>query len=283
MKNASYSTVGFRDRSTEAALEAVAKAGFSQVEILGQAPHLAEPPSGPALADLRSHLESLGLRVSSLHAPLTRHVLGAPEENWRQEVVEVLRSYLRLAGALQAGEMVIHPVPNPIFVSKPEDPSIPGLIREAVPRSLEDLMPTCEEAGVCITLENLPYDCPYPFLTMGELRPLVDAYPGEWVGLVIDTGHAWTHGQDPSQEIRIAGSRLRGTHLQDVDYREPNDNHWLPTQGGLDWVEIRQALAEVDYRGPWTFEIYRPRRGESPQELARLCRQLADRWGSKGG
>ena len=282
MMNVSYSTVGFRDRNIEAALEAVAAAGLSQVEILGQEPHLAAPPTGRALADFRSRLDKLGLRASSLHAPLTRNVLGAPEEDWRKEVLEVLRSFLRLAGALDAGEVVIHPVPNPIFVPNPEDPSVPGFIREAVTRSLDDLMPTCQEAGVCITLENLPYHCEYPLLTMQDLRPLVDAYPEQWLGLAIDTGHAWTNGRDPAQEIRIAGSRLRGAHLQDVDYEQPDDNHWLPTHGGLDWDAIRQALREVDYPGPWTFEVYNPRHGESPEELARLCGGLGERWGSNG-
>ena len=281
--NISYSTVVFHDRGTEAALEAVAASDFSQVEILGQEPHLASPPTGRALVDFRARLESLGLRPSSLHAPLTRNVLRAPEEAWRKEIVEVLRSYLRLGGELGAGKVVIHPVPNPIFVPNADDPSVPGLIGEAVTRSLDDLMPTCQAAGVCITLENLPYDCEYPLLTMQDLRPLVDAYPESCLGLVIDTGHAWTNGQDPAREIRIAGARLRGTHLQDVDYDQPDDNHWLPTHGGLDWDAIRQALREVHYSGPWTFEVYSPRHGESPEELARLSRGLGELWTSNEG
>ena len=50
MSNISYSTVGFRDRDVEAALDGVAAAGFTQTEVLGQEPHLAVPPTGKALA-----------------------------------------------------------------------------------------------------------------------------------------------------------------------------------------------------------------------------------------
>ena len=88
---------------------------------------------------------------------------------------------------------------------------------EATRRSLDELVPVANTTGVRMLLENLPYACHYPFLVMGELRPLVDAYPEAAVGLVVDTGHAWTSGNDPAAEIRTAGSRLWGTHLQDVD------------------------------------------------------------------
>jgi sugar phosphate isomerase/epimerase len=279
MSNISYSTLGFVDRDVEAALDGVAAAGFTQTEIMGQAPHLAVPPKGKALADFRARLVARGLRARTVHAPLTRNVLGAPEEGWRLEVVEVLASYLRLAGELEATEVVIHPVPNPIFVPEGDHPEVAQRIADAVPRSLDRLVPIAGREGVRILLENLPYACGYPFLGMQELRPLVEHYPEEQLGLVIDTGHAWTMKRDPSREIEIAGSRLRGTHLQDVDYEDPNDNHWPPTQGGLDWSAIRNALASVGYPGPWTFEVARGTGGETPEQLARLTRQVARSWG----
>ncbi len=279
MSNVSYSTVGFVDRDIEAALDSIAAAGFAQTEILGQDPHLAVPPTGDALSAFRARLSDRGLRARTVHAPLRRNVLGAPDETWRREVLEVLAGYLRLAAALEAGEVIIHPVPNPIFVPEGDHPSVARRIAEAVPRSLDQLVPVARREGVRILLENLPYPCGYPYLGMKELRALVDGYPQEQLGLVIDTGHAWTMKKDPSLEIEFAGSRLHGTHLQDVDYDHPNDNHWAPTQGGLDWPAIRSALASVGYSGPWTFEVARGRRGETAEQLASLTCQVARSWG----
>ena len=279
MSNISYSTLGFVDREVEAALDGVAAAGFSQTEILGQEPHLAVPPKGKALTDFRARLADRGLRARTVHAPLTRNVLGAPDETWRREVVEILASYLRLAAGLESTEVIIHPVPNPIFVPEGDHPEVARRIADAVPRSLDQLVPVARQEGVRILLENLPYSCGYPYLAMQELRALVDGYPEEQLGLVIDTGHAWTMKRDPSLEIKFAGSRLQGTHLQDVDYDQPNDNHWAPTQGGLDWSAIRKALASVGYSGPWTFEVARGTQGETPEQLARLTRQVARSWG----
>jgi sugar phosphate isomerase/epimerase len=213
-----------------------------------------------------------------VHAPLGRNVLAAPEEDWRRERVVVLGTYIRFAAELGCSGIVIHPVPNPQFVSQPEGDELAQTMRAAARRSLDDLVPVAEEVGIRMLLENLPYKCTYPFLNMTELRSLVDPYPDAALGLVIDTGHAWTGGHDPATEILAAGERLWGTHLQDVDYDDPQDNHWVPTHGGLDWDAILAAFAQIKYAGQWTFEAANQRQGETPDELARLTRQVATDW-----
>jgi len=86
------------------------------------------------------------------------------------------------------------------------------------------------------------------------------------------------HGDDPAEEIRIAGDRLYGTHLQDTDKEGTYDYHWVPTHGSLNWDIIRSALAEVRYTGIWTFEVVKGKFGESPEELACICHKLAVSW-----
>jgi len=278
MDNTSYTSAGFRDRGIEAALDGVAAAGFPQVEVQGQSPHVAEPLTGKDLVEFRRRIEARGLKARSVHAPAGRAILGAPDEEWRTKNMALLGRYLRFAGELGATEMVIHPVPNPIFVED-DGPETPQLVRDAVPRSLDDLVPVAEAAGVCITLENLPYHCDYPYLTMKELRPLVDGYPVGQVGLVLDSGHVGLHDMDPAEEIRTAGSRLRGTHLHDVDFGVEDGDHRAPEHGGFDWDTIREALIDIRYPGPWTFEVIVPNGDESPEELARITRDFALGWG----
>ena len=278
MGMAGYSTAGFTDRSLEDALEAIARAGFRQVEILGRAPHLEHPPGGKGASELRRRLESLRFVETTVHAPMGKNVLGAPEEEWRREVAALFTGFIRLAARIEATGLVIHPVPNPCFVPDPDAPDMAQRIGAAARRSLDDLAPIAERDGVRILLENLPYDCPYPFLGVEQLQSLVGSYPEHAVGLVVDTGHAWTARRSPADEIRLAGDRLGGVHLQDVDGAEPNDNHWAPTHGDLDWDAIRAALVQMEYHGPWTFEVIRPRHAESPEAMAALCRSLADNW-----
>jgi len=139
-------------------------------------------------------------------------------------------------------------------------------------------VPTLESAGVKLLLENLPYRADYPYLTMRELRPLADAYPARAVGLVVDTGHAGTLGDDPSAEIRIAGDRLGSTHLQDIDGEAPDDQHWAPGAGALDWLAIRQALSDVGYHYPWLFEVAHSRSAETADELVAITRRISLSW-----
>jgi len=81
----------------------------------------------------------------------------------------------------------------------------------------------------------------------------------------------------PVGEIEAAGERLWGTHLLDVDGENPQDNHWAPTHGGLDWRAIRQALVGVGYRGHWTFEIMLSGddRDDSDMELSQITYDAA--------
>ena len=79
MSTISYPTAAFADRDVEAALDAIAAAGFEQAEILGEVPHVAVPLRGEALAGFRRRLESRGL-TASVHAPMRENVPGAPDE-----------------------------------------------------------------------------------------------------------------------------------------------------------------------------------------------------------
>jgi len=279
MSRASYCTVGLTDRDIEAALDSIAAAGFRHTELLGQAPHIAEPLVGKALSDFRRRLVARGLDASNVHAPMNREILGAPEENWRQEAVGILAGYIRFAAGVGAPGIVIHPSPNPIFLENPDDPVLPALVSDAVRRSLDDLTPVAEAAGVRILLENLPRPAGYPYTDMTDLRALVDAYPESLVGLVLDTGHAWVQRKDPADEIRIAGPRLYGVHLQDVDYDAPQDSHWVPTWGRLDWPGILDALQNVNYTGMYTLESQHGRAGETRDEVLRESYRVAGEWG----
>src|SRR5687767_6087417 len=147
MADISYSTTGFIDRDIDRALDGIAAAGFPQAELLGQRPHLSAPLTGRALSEFRARLQSRGLRARTLHAPLERNVLGAPDEEWRKQAMAVSASYLCFAGELGATDVIIHPVPNPCFVEQAQDPAMAHRIGQAVGRSLDELVPVAQKAG----------------------------------------------------------------------------------------------------------------------------------------
>ena len=203
MDNTSSTTSLFRDRSFEAALDAIGEAGFPQAEITGTDPHVGTP-NQQEIYRLRSILEAHSVSGRTMHAPAGRNILAAMDDDWRKESVGVLKEFVRLAGALGLTELVIHPIGGPDFVPDADDPALPQRIREAVQRSLDDLMPTVEESTVRITLENLPHPT-FPLNSMRELRTMVDPYPSEAVGLVIDTGHVGVPRAGPGRRAARRG------------------------------------------------------------------------------
>lgn len=278
MDDTSYSTGGFKDRGLEAALDAIAEAGFPQAELQAIKEHAPAPFTGRELAGFRARLDGSGVRTRTMHAPSGRSVLGAPDERWRKESVEVLKRYLAFGGELGITDMVVHPLPSPDSVPNADRPEVPGLIADAAKRSLDELVPAATQAGIRFNLENLPFDCSFPYLTMKELRPLVDPYPEDAVGLIIDTGHVGVLGNDPVEEISVAGHRLRGTHLHDVVRHASGGDHHTPAQGLLDWNAMLGAFEAIGYPGPWTYEVARSANDESPEDLARTTAEFAAGW-----
>ena len=261
MENTSCSTALFRDRELPAALDAIAAVGFPQVELNVREPHVYGSDDKEERR-LHALFAEHPVRARTMHAPAGRSILAALDDEWRTESVAVLSGYLRLAGSLGLTEMVIHPIPNPDFVPDVDDPVLAQRLRDGIRGSLDALMPVIEQAGVRVTLENLPYP-QMPLNNMAELREIVDPYPSEFVGLIIDLGHAGKLKRDPADEIRAAGSRLCGTHIHDLDAPNGDSDHHSPALDSYDWTAIRQAFAEIGYVGPWTMEVSRPSRGES--------------------
>tara|TARA_Y100000588_G_scaffold139481_1_gene153312 strand:+ start:3491 stop:4372 length:882 start_codon:yes stop_codon:yes gene_type:complete len=288
MVQVSYSTYGFPGGEFEPTFEQIAEIGFECVEFACDRHGVEDHPLEIA-ADVKRALDHQNLTATTVHAPARRNVLGAPDNEWRTQAIAVLADALRLTGEIGARGLVIHGIPNPMFL--PQDQDMRSFYTEmvdAMRRSVEDLIPVAEQAGVRILLENLPYnwdlraagrDGDYPLMHVEDLRAFIEPFPFDQVGLIVDVGHSWTNGQDPASEILAAGNRLWGTHLQDVDRDDPQDNHWAPLQGGLDWPSILKAIEEVNYAGAHTFEIIRPRHDETAEELARMTFSAAQSWG----
>lgn len=278
----SYSTASFHQRPLPIALDEIAAAGFNCIELLADQQGLGEPNAASA-ANVRKQLRSRGMTATTMHAPFGDRNPGTPVESLRLQNVADLSEWIRFAGDIGAAGIVIHAVPNPSVLPAGDLAQQIAAIPDAAERSMRELVAVAAEAQVRLLLENLPYktapQIEYPLITMGQLRPFVDAFPAEQLGLVCDSGHAGTLRLDPAAEIELAGERLWGTHLHDVDADEPNDDHWVPTHGGLDWQSIRSALKRIGYQGAWTFEVGAPRYGESPETLVRLTRAVADEWG----
>jgi sugar phosphate isomerase/epimerase len=125
----------------------------------------------------------------------------------------------------------------------------------------------------------------YALSSLDRLRAFADAYD---LGLVLDTTHAGTAGEDLLRALQIYDGRLVNVHLSDVGGRVPLaglplarrqlGEHRLPGAGDLPLEELLATLAREHYPGPVTLEV-------NPLEVrvwwppaVRRCLALAVAW-----
>ena len=139
-----------------------------------------------------------------------------------------------------------------------------------------------KKAGVGIALENdfeyrsPPYQRIYA-ADVSALCELVDAFKSSSMGVCYDFGHANLCGGFHRENLRIIGSRLKATHVQDNHFL--HDDHLLPFFGRTNWAEAMAGLAEIGYNGDLTYEVQEFAR-YMPNELKHLAVELSIKIGN---
>lgn len=186
-------------------------------------------------------MEAAGVKAWSVHLPYG--MAGSPydicvtNETTRQANVARLANYVKALGKVFKPQcMVLHPSgePNPIDNAREEN------IQAAI-RSIAEIAPVCEAAGVTLCVENLPRTCLGN--TPEELLRLVEPTPG--VKICFDTNHYLTGTAE--HFIRTAGHLIGTIHVSDYDFND--EKHWLPGLGKLNWGELLLQLEEAGYDG----------------------------------
>ena len=126
---------------------------------------------------------------------------------------------------------------------------------------LRTIADAAKDAGMTVCLETI--------LTGDELISLLDDLTHPAIAAVYDTGNRVAFGHDLPADIRKLGSRIAHVHIKDKD--AANANVLLGT-GLVNFKAVFEALADIGYDGPYTFET---QRGRNPTRTARYNMELA--------
>lgn len=258
-----------RKISEKDAIELIAKAGFSAYDMSlfeltkNDEYHFNRDDYVKSAKELRAFADSLGIVCNQSHAPFPSSV---GDEVKDKEIYEKIIRAIEIASILGAKIIVVHPKQHLNYAEHPEE------LFEMNVEFYRSLVPYCEKFGIKVAVENMwqcnngnnvPSDstCSRAW----EFCKYLDAIDSEWIVGCLDIGHVSLMKADIPEFIRKMGNkRLQALHIHDTDFKA--DKHTLPFMEKIDYIAVCKALAEIDYKGDFTYEADTFYRGK-PVEL----------------
>ncbi len=194
--------------------------------------------------------EAEGLEIFSVHPTVV------PLPGWWERHGGLDRT-VRLAQESRAGLVVMH---TPRSTSLDEGQGL------ALRRKVEAWQTRLAGSGLRLAIENKAIRAEahrhHALSSLDQLRAFADRYD---LGLVLDTTHAGTNGDDLLCARQTFDGRLVNVHLSDMGGWLPSlpvarmwrslGQHRFPTAGDLPLAELLSALAADQYPGPVTLEV----------------------------
>lgn len=255
-------------------LAKIAGYGFDSVELFATRSHF-DYHDPAAIDTLKGWLRETGLRLHSVHAPITDFVHGttwsttaystaATDADRRRTAVREAEAVLKMAERLPFEVMVVHlGMPKPM--GGPADNS-----RNAAIKSAEELVALAAPTGVRVAFEVIPND----LSTAPALVRLVDELDVPHAGICMDFGHAHLMG-DAAEAVEITGEHLIATHVH--DNRGRDDEHLPPYMGTIDWDSVLLTMRKIGYEGTWLMELADTGSPAAVLEEGRRARQRFER------
>lgn len=234
-------------------LEEIAAHGFDTIEVVATRTHL-DYHDGGALDEFARWLGETGLRLHSIHAPVTEAVEhgrwgvpfsnASPDPAVRGRAVTEAKAALELARRVPVDVLVVHlGLPDSLL------PTPGANNRDAVRRSVEDIVAAAGPLGVRVALENIPAAMSTPESIVALIEDELDL-PA--LGACLDFGHANIMG-GVADAIDVMGEVLIAAHLHDNG--GSRDEHLPPFEGTIDWAEAFMGLRKVGYEGVLMIEV----------------------------
>jgi len=251
-------TLLFSDRSLEGAVEAVARAGYQAVEIMGREPHLSPTASPQRVREIAAYVKSAGLKVSCLATYTGNYSQASMDECGVQ--LRMLQNFVEFAGILEC-DLVRH---------SPGGPSDYQATPAHWQRAAEWMAKACdlaEAAGVRLAMEIHAGSL---VETADSSRRLLEMIGRCNLGVILDPGNMFIAGADYGEEaVRKLWPSVFHVHVKDEQQVEPATPgafasggryflHRLLGEGEVDHLPAFRALARLGYQGYVSAEYHGP-------------------------
>jgi L-ribulose-5-phosphate 3-epimerase len=241
----------------------LADQGYGGVELMFFPGHLW--PSELDAAKLRSlrRLCEERLRLVALNMPNVDMNVAAAAEEMRAYTLDLLTKFVRCAGELGAGGIIVGPgKANPLF-PMPRDRMISYFYR-----ALDALAPLARQVGTRLFIENMPF----AFLPDAEaLMNVVDGYGDDSIRVIYDVANAHFIAESPGEGLRRVRDRLSLVHFSDTTRH--SYKHDAIGCGDVPLAGIASVMKEIGYTELPMLEVI----SLNPDgDIADSCRRLRE-------
>jgi sugar phosphate isomerase/epimerase len=239
----------------------LADQGYGGVELMFFPGHLW--PAELDASSLRSlrRLCEARLRLVAVNMPNVDMNIAAAAEEMRAYTLDLLVKFVRCAGELGAGGIIVGPgKANPLF-PMPRDRMIAYFYR-----ALDILAPLARKVGTKLFVENMPF----AFLPDAEaLMRVIDLYGDPSMRVIYDVANAHFIGEPPAEGLRRVRDRLSLVHFSDTSRQ--SYKHDPLGQGDVPLAGVASVMKEIGYTELPMLEII----SHNPDaDIADSCRRL---------
>jgi sugar phosphate isomerase/epimerase len=239
----------FQDWPFERAFRFAAELGYTGLEIAPFTINVNAYDITPATrAEVKKQADDAGLEIIGLHwllAKTSGYYLTTPDDDVRRKTADYLAELARLCRDLGGKVMVLG--------SPQQRNLLPGVTHaramELAADCLQRAMPVLEECGVTLAVEPLSSKDGNFLLTADQGRELCEMVGSPHCRLHLDCKAMSSESKPIPQIIREHARLMEHFHANDPNLRGPG-------MGDLDFVPIFQTLAEIDYRGWVSVEVF---------------------------
>ena len=236
----------------ETATDMLIQAGYTAVDLstFGNNAYMFTENWQETAKALRVRAESRGACFNQAHAPF-----GGGYDHYTSVLIPTFPRVFAFCELLGVRQIVVHPLQKGRYY---------GHEKELFDMNMDfyrSLIPLSEKHGIKIAIENMWQGHPVTHRICDdvcadphELAAYYDTLNDpEHFTVCLDIGHVALCGREPEDAVRILGhDRLGALHVHDVDY--VSDLHTVPYLGRINWQNVLEALAAIDYKGEFTME-----------------------------
>ncbi len=259
------------ERLQKSHLREIAASGFDEIEVFATRSHF-DYHDPEAIAALNDWLAEAGLRLHSIHAPITdvfangrgqrTFSTAVRDHDARKATLREMEAALKIAQTIPFEFLVVH-----LGVPVEQQPGAEDNNRDAAVRSIEEIHRMAEAVGVKVALEVMGNS----LSTAPDLAEIVErSFEGADLGICMDVGHAHLLG-DAADAIETTSEYLVTTHIH--DNRRRSDDHLVPFQGSINWPATIMAFEKIGYDGVLMYEVKAAENPRAVLERAVAARQ----------